>query len=63
MIPMRIKIDAGGCTFLPLCACGWRGLPEPDRSTALRAARHHELRAHPGDRDAAKMLDMQRRRS
>lgn len=59
---MRIKIDAGGCTFLPLCACGWRGLPMPDRGSALRAAHHHELRAHPGDQNAGKMLDNHRRR-
>ena len=56
---MRIKIDAGGCTFLPLCECGWRGLPMPDRSSALRTARHHELRAHPGDLHAANMLRKQ----
>lgn len=60
---MPFKIDAGGCTFLPLCtSCGWRGLPMPDRSSALRSARHHEMRAHPGELHAAKMLDNQTRR-
>jgi hypothetical protein len=47
---MRVKIDSGG-THLPLCPCGWRGLPSTSRADALHEARHHELRAHPGDHD------------
>lgn len=59
---MRVKIDAGGRTYLPLCACGWRGLPAMDRGSALNEARHHERRAHPGDLDAAQALSQYGRR-
>lgn len=60
---MPFKIDRGGCTFLPLCtSCGWRGQPMPDPTSALRAARHHEIRAHPGDLHAANMLRKQQLR-
>lgn len=60
---MRVKIDAGGMTYLPLCDCGWRGLPSTSRGGALSDARHHELRAHPGDLQAAKALAEHRRRA
>lgn len=54
---MRVRIDVGAGTFLPMCGtCGWRGLPALDRHEALHQARHHELRAHPGDNDAATAL-------
>lgn len=54
---MRVRIDVGGGTFLPMCSsCGWRGLPALDRREALQQARHHELRAHPGESDAATAL-------
>lgn len=58
----RIRIDAGARTFMPVCECGWRGLPEDDRLTARRAARHHEQRAHPGDKQALRALNNQRHR-
>ena len=59
----QTRIDAGGSTFLPICSgCGWRGLPETDRAAALREARHHELRAHPGDKDTLRMLNNHRAR-
>lgn len=54
---MRIKIDAGARTHLAICECGWRGLPEDDRGAAIRAGRSHELRAHPGDKQALRMLN------
>lgn len=54
---MRVRIDVGGGTWLPLCPCGWRGLPGLDRREALQQARHHELRAHPGDKDVAAQLN------
>lgn len=54
---MRVRIDVGGATFLPMCGtCGWRGLPAESRTAALHEARHHEMRAHPGDNDVAKAL-------
>lgn len=53
---MKVRIDRGARTFLPLCACGWRGLPATSHAEALHEARHHERRAHPGDLNAAKML-------
>lgn len=53
---MRIKVDAGH-THLALCPCGWRGLPQRDHVAALREGRHHELRAHPGDKDALRALN------
>ena len=58
----RVTIDAGGRTFLPLCECGWRGLPQDDRGAARLEARHHEVRAHPGEKDALRALNNQRRR-
>lgn len=59
---MQIKIDRGG-TFLPLCGCGWRGLPAVSHGEALQEARHHERRAHPGDLNAAQALAQHRRRA
>ena len=45
-------------THLAIClACGWRGLPTGDHISAMRMARHHELRAHPGDKDALRALN------
>lgn len=58
----KVTIDVGGTTFLPVCACGWRGMPEPDRSAARLAGRHHEARAHPGEKDALRAYNNQRRR-
>lgn len=58
----KVRIDAGGSTFLPVCECGWRGLPEDDRSAARLAGRHHELRAHTGEKDALRALNNQRHR-
>lgn len=58
----RIKVDGGSATFLPLCECGWRGLPAASHGGALLQARHHEVRAHPGELHAAKALDNHRRR-
>lgn len=59
---MRVKIDASAVTVVPICECGWRGLPSRDRSAALHEARHHEMRAHPGDRAVARQLDQHHRR-
>lgn len=59
----RVRIDAGGRSFLPICQdCGWRGLPGTTRGEALQEARHHERRAHPGDRDVAGKLAHHARR-
>lgn len=59
----RVKIDRGGTTFLPLCLeCGWRGLPETDHGAALAEARHHETRAHPGDKDVLRAMTNHRHR-
>lgn len=53
----RAKVDVGGGTWLPLCTCcTWRGMPDVDRASALRQARHHELRAHPGEHDVPRQL-------
>lgn len=58
-----VTIDAGGRTFLPICRdCGWRGLPQDDRTAARLEGRHHELRAHPGEKDALRAYNNQRRR-
>ena len=43
----RTRIDSGPITHLPLCACGWRGIPTTTRATALAQAAAHETRAHP----------------
>lgn len=53
---MRITVDVGGCTWLPLCPCGWRGLPDDSRRAALMQGRHHELRAHPRDNEVTRQL-------
>lgn len=53
---MRVRVDVGGSTWLPLCPCGWRGLPALDRREALQQARHHEQRAHPDEHDVARQL-------
>ncbi len=49
---MRIRVDRSAVSFLPICACGWRGLPAISHGDALRDARQHELRAHPGEEHA-----------
>ena len=59
---MRVTVDAGAGSHLPLCGCGWRGLPAQDHGEALRQARHHEMRAHPGHDDARRSLASHRRR-
>lgn len=59
---MRVRVDGGGRTFLPICACGWRGLPGITHGEALREARTHERRAHPGDDQAAQALAKHRSR-
>jgi len=53
---MRVRVDVGGGTWLPLCPCGWRGLPCLSRSEALHEARRHEQRAHPGDSQVLRQL-------
>nr|WP_300339930.1 hypothetical protein [Actinomyces sp.] len=58
---MRTRVDRGR-TFLPLCECGWRGLPALTHEEALRQARHHEQRAHPGHIHARDALDSWRKR-
>lgn len=57
---MHFNIDAGR-TFLPICDCGWRGLPETTYTGALREAHSHERAAHPGDRDVQDRLYKTRR--
>lgn len=59
---MRTRIDAGPVTLLPVCSCGWRGLPALTRGEALAQARHHERRAHPGSEGALRALNNHRRR-
>lgn len=54
---MKIKVDASAKTYLPICACGWRGLPGLTHGDALNQARRHEARAHPGDHDAHRALN------
>lgn len=54
---MKTTIDASHKTFLPLCACGWRGMPALTHAEALREARAHEIRAHEGSHDAQRMLN------
>nr|DAK53291.1 MAG TPA: hypothetical protein [Caudoviricetes sp.] len=47
---MRIHVDASACTYLPMCECGWRGLPAASHERALTQVSEHERYAHPGDR-------------
>ena len=54
---MKTVIDASDRTFLPICACGWRGLPAITRSAALSDAREHEKRAHEADHDVQRALN------
>lgn len=49
---MRLRIDSSATTHVPICACGWRGMPAMTRLEALSQARHHEMRAHPGHHHA-----------
>lgn len=58
---MRVRVDAGECTFVAVCRCGWRGLAL-SHELALRAARVHELRAHPGEHHASDSLAKYRTR-
>lgn len=59
---MRITVDASACTYLPICVCGWRGLPAATRGGALAMGRAHELRAHPGDKNALRALNAYKHR-
>lgn len=54
---MKTTIDSSDKTFLPICACGWRGLPTITRSDAWAAARAHELRAHEADHDVQRAIN------
>lgn len=58
----RVRVDVGGCTYLPICECGWRGMPGLAHDEALRQAVHHERRAHPGELNAVQALDAWTRR-
>lgn len=58
----RCLIDASEISYLPMCECGWRGLPERSRLDALKSARAHEQRAHFGTRQTAKQLEQYARR-
>lgn len=53
---MRIHVDRSVTTWLPLCECGWRGMPELSHMAALESARRHEACAHPGDKQALRAL-------
>ena len=57
---MRIHVDASSCTFLPMCECGWRGLPAASHERALTQVSEHERYAHPGDRHARRALSAYR---
>lgn len=57
---MRIHVDASSCTFLPMCECGWRGLPAASHERALTQVSEHEQQAHPGDRHARRALSAYR---
>ena len=57
---MRIHVDASACTFLPMCECGWRGLPAASHERALTQVSEHERYAHPGDRPARRALSAYR---
>lgn len=48
-----IRMDFTQVTVVAVCSCGWRTLAF-DRPAAWRAARAHEQRAHPEDRQATK---------
>jgi len=57
-------IDASAYTYVAICTdCGARTLPALSREEALHEARHHELRAHPGDVQTAQALAQQRART
>lgn len=57
---MRIHVDASAYTYLPMCECGWRGLPAASHERALTQVSEHERRAHPGDRHARRALSAYR---
>nr|DAT35874.1 MAG TPA: hypothetical protein [Caudoviricetes sp.]DAW62428.1 MAG TPA: hypothetical protein [Caudoviricetes sp.] len=57
---MRIHVDASACTYLPMCECGWRGLPAASHERALTQVSEHERHAHPGDRHARRALSAYR---
>lgn len=59
---MNFNIDPGR-TYLPICECGWRGLPELSYMDALKAVRRHETDTHPGDQDAYQRLWQATRRA
>ncbi|ARU50157.1 hypothetical protein CBR64_00120 [Cellulosimicrobium cellulans] len=52
---MTFSIDRSSSSEISICACGWRAL-ELDHLQLLRAMRHHEIVAHPGEDHARKML-------
>jgi hypothetical protein len=55
---VTIRIDFTQHSCVAVCSlCGWRGLAG-DRTEAWRQSRSHELRAHPGETQAARALDM-----
>lgn len=57
---MRIHVDASACTYLPMCECGWRGLPAASHERALTQVSEHERYAHPDDRHARRALSAYR---
>lgn len=60
----RHIIDASAYTYVAICReCGARTLPALSREEALHEARHHELRAHPGDLQTAQALAQHRART
>jgi hypothetical protein len=54
---VSIRVDFTQHSCVAVCSlCGWRGLAG-DRTGAWRLSRAHELRAHPGETQAARALD------
>uniref|UniRef100_A0AAU8HXI4 Integrase zinc-binding domain-containing protein n=1 Tax=Decurrovirus sp. TaxID=2832697 RepID=A0AAU8HXI4_9CAUD len=53
---MFVRVDASACSFLPLCDCGWRGLPAASHERALSQLADHERGCHPGHKHARKAL-------
>ena len=52
----RISLDSGPVTHLPICSCGWRGLPTTTRQTAWSQGAAHEAACHPCVNQAAAAL-------
>lgn len=60
---MRYPVDCSSTSAVVLCpVCGWRTI-DFDRLGALRAARAHELRAHPGETAARNLLGVAEHRA